>query len=37
LRVVDSGLLTVPRKFQGHPQREACDNSLMNVRLAQER
>jgi hypothetical protein len=37
LRVVDSGLPAVPRKFQGHLQREACDDSLMNVLLAQER
>src|ERR1700722_1194719 len=28
LRVVDSGLPAVPRKFQGHLQREACDAGI---------
>src|ERR1700688_4273939 len=28
LRVVDSGLRAVPRKFQGHLQREACDADI---------
>src|SRR5882724_5616994 len=32
LRVVDSGLSSVPRKFQGHLQREACEAGIKLLR-----
>jgi hypothetical protein len=37
LRVVDSGLPAVPRKFQGHFQREGCDAGINWVAVSEER
>jgi hypothetical protein len=37
LRVVDSGFPAVPRKFQGHLQREGCDAGINCVPVLRAR